>query len=338
MIATREQTIHVGDAKEWLGRVYEGDSRELAAMLPDGCLDAIITSPPYPQGKKKAEDQGRYRRSGTADQQREQIHDGFRHGEPNLKGETGLEVRIPAADWLDWFLSFEADWRRILKPNGNLIVNVDSCCYPTRHRHWGVFSLPERMEQRGWCFVEAGPWVKLNGPPTSAPGRFHHSWEFWFHFSNGDRWSINLAEARTPHAKAWGPDISSQWRERGGGRPAALPHPEGARPKDVFVCSVGGTRWHPLGGAHHAAMPLALAEWLVAWASRPGDLLFDPFLGAATTVVAAIRLGRRWLGAELTPRAATVARRRVQLATQGYFDEGLEPEGVEQRQLRLGRD
>lgn len=55
-------------------------------------------------------------------------------------------------------------------------------------------------------------------------------------------------------------------------------------------------------GAHFATFPQALVEPCVLAGSRPGDIVFDPFLGSGTTAQVAQRLGRRWLGCELNPQ------------------------------------
>jgi hypothetical protein len=44
--------------------------------------------------------------------------------------------------------------------------------------------------------------------------------------------------------------------------------------------------------------------------------VLDPFLGAGTTALVAARLGREWIGIELSPAYAEMARRRVGLAPQ----------------------
>lgn len=49
---------------------------------------------------------------------------------------------------------------------------------------------------------------------------------------------------------------------------------------------------------HGAAMPLALAEFLVEYGSAPGDIVADCFGGSETTALAAQRLGRRWITTE----------------------------------------
>lgn len=54
----------------------------------------------------------------------------------------------------------------------------------------------------------------------------------------------------------------------------------------------------------------ALAASIIGHASRPGDLVLDPFAGYGTTVVVAERLGRRAIGIELLPEHMEIARRR----------------------------
>ncbi|CAG2132355.1 DNA-methyltransferase [Cupriavidus numazuensis] len=54
-------------------------------------------------------------------------------------------------------------------------------------------------------------------------------------------------------------------------------------------------------GAHFATFPEALVEPCILAGSRPGDIVFDPFMGSGTTASVAQRLGRRWLGSELNP-------------------------------------
>ena len=54
-------------------------------------------------------------------------------------------------------------------------------------------------------------------------------------------------------------------------------------------------------GAHIGGKPIALMEALVRDYTRPGDLVCDPCAGYATTLAAAVRNGRRAVGAELDP-------------------------------------
>jgi DNA modification methylase len=55
----------------------------------------------------------------------------------------------------------------------------------------------------------------------------------------------------------------------------------------------------------------ALAASVIGHASRPGDLVLDPFVGYGTTAVVAERLGRRAIGIELVADHLEIARRRT---------------------------
>ena len=59
--------------------------------------------------------------------------------------------------------------------------------------------------------------------------------------------------------------------------------------------------------------PLALLERIIAMASNEGDVVLDPFVGGGTTVVAAERLKRRWLGIDQSVQAVKVTELRLLL-------------------------
>lgn len=57
--------------------------------------------------------------------------------------------------------------------------------------------------------------------------------------------------------------------------------------------------------------PLALLERIIAASSNEGDVVLDPFCGCGTAVVAAQKLGRRWIGIDITYLAINVMNRRL---------------------------
>jgi site-specific DNA-methyltransferase (cytosine-N4-specific) len=63
--------------------------------------------------------------------------------------------------------------------------------------------------------------------------------------------------------------------------------------------------------AHFATFPRALVEPCILAGSRPGDIVFDPFLGSGTTAQVAQQLGRHWLGCELNPNYLELQRDRT---------------------------
>lgn len=50
--------------------------------------------------------------------------------------------------------------------------------------------------------------------------------------------------------------------------------------------------------------PLPLLERIVSASSKEGDIVLDPFCGCATTCIAAEKLGRQWIGIDISPKAA----------------------------------
>ena len=57
--------------------------------------------------------------------------------------------------------------------------------------------------------------------------------------------------------------------------------------------------------------PLALLERLIIASINPGVKVFDPFCGCATTLVAADRLSRFWVGRVISEKAAELVVRRI---------------------------
>lgn len=70
-----------------------------------------------------------------------------------------------------------------------------------------------------------------------------------------------------------------------------------------------------LNGVHETQKPVELMEHYIGNSSRPGDLVLDPFMGSGTTGVAAVRLGRAFVGIEMDPAYFEIACERVRLAT-----------------------
>lgn len=66
---------------------------------------------------------------------------------------------------------------------------------------------------------------------------------------------------------------------------------------------------------HPCPKPLSWMKWAVSLASAPGESIMDPFMGSGTTGVAAIQLGRRFLGIESEPKYFDIACRRLEEAT-----------------------
>jgi hypothetical protein len=67
--------------------------------------------------------------------------------------------------------------------------------------------------------------------------------------------------------------------------------------------------WSPWSLGYPTQKPPALLERIVAASSRRGDTVLDPFCGCGTTIVAAQKLGRRWVGIDITHLAIGLIKR-----------------------------
>src|ERR1700730_1650411 len=93
-------------------------------------------------------------------------------------------------------------------------------------------------------------------------------------------------------------------------------NPKGKNPSDVWsIPNVKAKHVEQLG--HPCQFPVALAHRLVRALCKKNDLVFDPYMGSASTGVAAILNGRRFLGAEIKKKYMNIARKRLEQALDG---------------------
>ncbi|HQY92936.1 DNA methyltransferase, partial [Caldilinea sp.] len=72
---------------------------------------------------------------------------------------------------------------------------------------------------------------------------------------------------------------------------------------------IGGTSAERLG--YPTQKPEALLERIISASSNPGDLVLDPFCGCGTAIAAAQKLGRRWLGIDVTHLSIALQKYRL---------------------------
>ena len=58
---------------------------------------------------------------------------------------------------------------------------------------------------------------------------------------------------------------------------------------------------NPRDKAHPTEKPVELMEHYILNSTEPGETVFDPFAGSGSTLVAAARTGRKWIGCEIDP-------------------------------------
>lgn len=186
----------------------------------------------------------------------------------------------------DEYFRFSLDWLRevcrVVKPNGNILV------FGTFHNIYLLgFLLGHVLERR---ILNSIVWFKPNAQPNITARTLTESTEQIV-------WAVNETPKR---AKRW---TFNYWdaKEMNNGRQMRNLWEFPVTPKSERV-----------NGAHPSQKPLALVERAVLLCSKPGELLLDPFGGAGTLAVAALRHGRRWVLIESVAEYAAIARQRVE--------------------------
>jgi len=67
---------------------------------------------------------------------------------------------------------------------------------------------------------------------------------------------------------------------------------------------------------HPTQKPKHVMRWLIQKYTKPDEIVFDPFMGSGTTGVAALQLGRKFIGCEIDPKYFAIAEKRIKQAAQ----------------------
>lgn len=274
-----------------LDRIYVGDAEKVLRRWPPGFVDLCVTSPPYFQ-----------------------LRD-YGHQE-----QLGLE-KSPET-YVRRLLGVLGQVGRVLKPGGSLYLNLGDT-----YRDKSLLGIPWRvareLTRRGWYLRNAIVWYKPHGLPSAIKDRLTNRYEFVFHLTRSPRYFFNLDPLRVPNVDSRTKRLTGPVRRGAQGidhRPGLAvagnftPDPRGKNPGDVWAIGpeTRPKRFITPGETtHYAPFPETLAEGPTLAASPRGGIVLDPFIGSGTTAVVARRLGRRFLGVELVPRYARLARRRL---------------------------
>jgi len=105
------------------------------------------------------------------------------------------------------------------------------------------------------------------------------------------------------------------WPKKTGGMPRLKLYPEdlpGVPMQDIWsdIKTMHNLSSERLG--YPTQKPVALLERIVSASSNPGDVVLDPFCGCGTTIAAAQKLGRHWIGIDITNLAIALQKYRLQ--------------------------
>lgn len=172
-----------------------------------------------------------------------------------------------------------------------------------------------------------------------ANKRLSGRYETLLWFSKSDMYTFNLDKIRVPQLYPGKRHTSKKGASKAG-KPSG--NPLGKNPSDFWTfsaegCFVEDPVWeipnvkasHPEQTIHPCQFPHELAERCVLAFSDPGDRVLDPFIGAGTTAIAAIKAGRHAIGIDKSEEYIALTRQRVNALREGTIS--LRKSGMEVR-------
>ena len=282
--------------KTKLGSAFVVDALAHLRGLKANSVNLIVTSPPYALHFKKE--------YGNANQ----------------------------ADYVEWFLPFAEEFRRILTPDGSFVLNIGGAWTPGKptrsiYQYELLVALVRQVKfHLAQEFYWANP-AKLPAPAewvTVRKIRVKDSVEHIFWFSKEPTPKASNTHVLTPYSpdmerlikrgyraktRPSGHVITSKFgNDRGGAIPPNyfLMGNNDANSHYFKRCAEAGLKAHP------ARFPAALPEFFVRMLTETGDLVIDPFAGSNTTGAVCEVLGRKWLALDLSKEYLEASRFRFE--------------------------
>jgi site-specific DNA-methyltransferase (adenine-specific) len=253
--------------------LFNADCREVLATLPPGSVDAVVTDPPYSSG-------GPFRSDRAADPIKKYLDTGSGHAArlPTFSGDNRDQrsFTLWCSDWMAQCLA-------ATRPGGALFCFIDWRNLPC---------VIDAVQVGGWVYRGIVPWNKTAGVRPRL-GWFRSQCEYAVCASAG---ALEVPDGRRQGVGRAGPGGS-------GGDQRACPALEG-----FFTLSSHGPTFTS-GRRHITEKPVPLMEWLLS--AQKWQTVLDPFMGSGSTGVAALNMGRGFVGVECDAENFKVAVERI---------------------------
>jgi site-specific DNA-methyltransferase (adenine-specific) len=265
--------------ENYINTVINGDCVEVMKELPEGSIDLIVTSPPY--GVNIAYD----------------VHD------------DDMEI----SEYLEFSRKWLTEAYKVLKDDGRIALNIP---YEINRQSKGgriffVSEVYQVMKEIGFNFFGVVD-LEEDSPHRSKTT----AWGSWMSPSSpyiyNPKECVILAYKKVHIKKVKG---EPQWK----GEPTVTEEGKNKmvyqeEDKKEFMELVFG-QWKYFADTRSltkATFSMDIPTKAIKILSYKNDIVLDPFNGSGTSCVAAETLNRRWIGIELSPNYAEIARQRIQ--------------------------
>ena len=294
-------------AANWVNRtIFTGDNLHVLRGMNSQSVDLIYLDPPFNSNRNYAAPVGSraagaaFKDAWTLSDVDEQDHELLRAHSPVLH-DVILAARGAAGDGMMSYLLMMAvrlvEMQRVLKETGSIYLHCD----PTASHYLKmvmdtIFGRANFRNEIVWPYAGGG--VPKKDFPRKHDIILRYGWE--------ER-TFNIE--RRPYGEH--NTNGRRATDRGGTRSVEY-NPNGTPVNDWWPDIKPIINWSAERTGYPTQKPLALLERIIAASSDEGGVVLDPFAGCATACVAAERLGRQWVGVDLSPLAADLVQVRLE--------------------------
>ena len=197
--------------------------------------------------------------------------------------------------YLAWCKEWLTEMVRVTKPTGSIFVhNIPK---------WLTFYssyLNEIADFRHWI-----AWDAMSSPLGKTLMPTHYGILFYARDIKRNK----FYEIRYPHKRCRKCDILLKDY---GGKKSGL-HPFGPLVSDVWT-DLHRIKHAKYRDEHPCQLPESVLERLILMSTDEGDLVLDPFAGTGTTLIAAKKLGRRYIGIEIDEKYVEISKGKLEIA------------------------
>ena len=218
---------------------------------------------------------------------------------------------IPVEKYIEWWNGVQECTKFILLENGSFFVNIKPHCEDGQ-RVLYVFDLILAMVRNWhWLFIDEFSWIK-GSFPGGFDNRFKNGFEPIYHFSVSNNILFNPYATAEKEKKSV---IEKEKKKTPSGFMATTFSGKDnlARPDNVI--DIHANTGNNLD--HAATFPVELSIFFIKSFTNENDVVYEPFNGSGTTLVACQNLGRRGRGIEISPAYCAVTLQRMSDAFPG---------------------
>lgn len=246
-----------------MNKVYNGDSRCLLEILPEGVqVQTTITSPPY-----------------------------FDMKDYGVEGQVGFGQKYE--EYLEDLKEIFAQIYTVTRDDGTLWIVID-----TFKRDHAVVTLPfdlvQKLNSVGWKLQEIIIWKKDKTVPWSSKGFMQRKFEYVLFFSKQNNYKTNKDQVRiydTQQLKKWWVKYPERY------------NPKGKALDEIweFPIPVQGS-WGTEYIRHFCPLPKEMVATMISISTDEEDVVFDPFAGSGAVMSQSAYMKRTYLGIEINPQ------------------------------------